>query len=138
MADSISSECSFLGHDYDFPLWSYIDELPEKRLRVDLLRGSILTVEVKSDRVREFFADFAKEVPKILTQHLCIPGQVRAIELEFRRSLRALPSQKEVLVRVEQAGGRATTDSYVGTPLKRERNLDGLGRIRRNRKPVLT
>jgi hypothetical protein len=130
MADSISSEASFLGFDFDFPVWSYVDKLPDRELRVDLLHGTLLTPGLQSGRAQKFFADFARAVPEVLRQHGCSPDQVTAIELLFRRSEPTMRSQ-EVLVTVEQSDGRRTTDRYTGWPLTRPRQLDGLGRIRR-------
>lgn len=133
MADSISSECSFLGFDLTFPLWDFVDDSPQRRLRVDLLSGKILTAAAPVDRMRSFFESFASVVPEILAQHRCDPRRVAALEVEFRRSADALPSRREVLVMVEQADGRKSTDRYVGNPLRRARRVDALGRIRRER-----
>lgn len=138
LTDSLSSECStFQGYAYT-GLWEHIDRLPEHRLELDLLTGSVLSNWVPS-ALQEHLRTFARYVPQFLREQRCDPAEVLAIRVLFR-STKPLPAGgggREALVSVVKATGETAVDRYIGNPLRRGRYLDVQGRVRPDRRRPL-
>jgi hypothetical protein len=134
LADSLSSEDSrFLGYGIEPSLWDNIDRLPQRRLRVDLLTGDVDAQSIPA-KLQAHLRTFAKHAAEFILEQELDPLDISAMEVEYRRAPEVLPSRKEALVIIERMDGKKIEDRYVGDPLKRPRYVDGLGRIRTDRR----
>lgn len=133
--DSLTSGCplAFAIGDYHFPFWMLVGNLPEKVFEADILTGRVTTQGslkgMNSYRqLVEAMASMAEQMPGFLHRHGCPPKLVESIAVRFESDR---SHRHWVTATIVRTNGASTTDVYFGTPLKRRRSLDRLGRVRR-------
>lgn len=133
--DSFTSGCSlaFAIEDYEFPFWMLLWNMPDRVFEADVLTGVVATPRPDKGlrsylRLTNAVAVLADEMPAFLRKHGCTPNSIDSVAVRFENNW---TRRKCVTVTIVMVDGTRLTDAYHGTPLRRRRIRDQLGRVRR-------
>jgi|SRR5262245_7434676 len=131
IADSLASGIGLLIGVYEMDIFGEARRSPERCIVVDFLSGEV-TRGRASPSLAHAIALYGDALPALCKKH----GTSRAMfrELTARYSVDIYGSR--FAVTVEDHQGRRAVDEYIGTPGRRIRILDHLGRVRRKRDRV--
>lgn len=129
IADSLASGIGLLIGVYEMDIFGEAAKSKQGYITVDFLKGTTSGGR-PSRALAKAIKLYSKALPDLCEKH--------GSSVSFFNSLTARYSisnlDKHVLIAIEDKNGRQSNDEYVGTPLKRIRALDSLGRIRTKRK----
>lgn len=129
IADSLASGLCLMIGFRDVDVFAEARKSPDRALRVDFLSGTVSGV-TPSRALREAVSAFWNALPEICAKHRVPVTSVRELSAVFH----AADVNPMVTVTVEDDKGRRSCDDYAGTPLKKIRVLDSLGRVRRQKR----
>ncbi len=132
--DSFTSGCplAFAIEDFDFPFWMLLWNMPDRVLEADILTGVVATHRPDKGlrsylRLTNAMAVLAAEMPSFLRKHGCTPNAIDSVLVRFENNW---TRRQWVTVTIVLVDGTRLTDAYHGTPLRRRRIRDQLGRVR--------
>lgn len=129
IADSMASGTGLLIGFYIMNIFSHANESQNKYITIDFLNG-IIEEDYSSDSLINAVKLYHKVLPDLCQKQGCSITDFR--KLTARYSSDRLNNC--VSITIEDKNGRCSTDEYCGSPLKRLRILDTLGRIRKKPK----
>lgn len=125
VADSMVSGAFIIGH-YPLDVFGEAASNAEGVIVIDYLTGRI-TRGSASLELCEAALLFAEALPSFCNQHGADVKDFETLSVTFEGRSKA----RRVLLSVTDRTGRSSMTEYAGTPLKRIRVLDRLGRVRR-------
>jgi hypothetical protein len=129
IADSLADGNGFLIGHYDMRLIEEIRRSSEGFIEVDFLTGTSSGGQ-PSPALARAFELYCGALPLLCLRHE-VSGAI------FRQLRARFFADGRFTVTVEDNAGRSVTDEYVGSPGRRIKVLDSLGRIRRKRGQVV-
>lgn len=125
IADSLASGIGLLIGIYETDIFGEARRSPEGFITVDFLTGTYTGGKPSTDLARAIVL-YRDGLADLCAKHGTEPSVFK--ELTARYSVDTYGGR--FLVTVEDRRGRRSTDEYVGTPGRRVRVLDHLGRVR--------
>jgi hypothetical protein len=132
LADSLAEGNGFLIGLYHLDVFGEADHAPEGFIEIDFLTG-VSNGGFPSDPLAKAFRLYAEVLPSFCQKHGASVSDFRVLKARFFGG----GPPRLFSVTVEDRTGRQSTDEYSGSPGKRLRTLDYLGRIRRKPGQVL-
>ena len=126
ISDSLASGIGLLIGSYQMDIFGEASRSPEGFITVDFLTGTC-RAGAPSQSLAQAIALYKDALSNLCTRHGTSISAFR--ELTTRYSADAYGTR--FVVTVEDQQGRRSTDEYVGTPGRRPKVLDHLGRVRR-------
>ena len=102
-------------------------------IEVDFILGQIVRGKA-SENLKSAVARFAEVLPKFCQDNCVMAAEFETLSAVFS----AKTGGQQALITVKDRTGHLSTTEYEGVPLKRRRVLDGLGRIRREPRRLVT
>lgn len=128
LADSLGSGVSLLVGAYEgYDIYAEAAAAPDGSVEIDFLAGRATNVSV-SPVLAEVLARFVLELPEFCARHGARPDDFAGLAARFSGT----PANPKVTVTVTNRAGRRASDHYVGSPARRPKTLDPLGRVRRS------
>jgi hypothetical protein len=125
ITDSLASGCGLMIGVYDMDVFGEAAKSREGLIKVDFLNGAIIEGQA-SPSLAKAVQLYSQALRGQCENQGASVSSFRELTAEFFRGALATC----VHVTVEDQNGRRTTDEYAGTPLRRIKVLDNLGRIR--------
>lgn len=129
IADSLASGVGLLIGEYDLDVYGEAQQSPDGFLLVDFLEGTVSGDHI-SESLAHAVSAYAEALPGLCTRHGTNVSVFQ--ELTARYSLN-MQGQRRFVVTVEDKNGRRSVDEFIGSPGKRAKELDRLGRVRPKR-----
>ncbi len=129
IADSLASGIGLLIGIYEMDVFREASQSPDGFMTVDFLTGSC-SVGTPSPSLARGITLYKDALADLCQRHGTSPSAFRKLTAQYSISAYG----RRFVVTVEDENGHHSVDEYVGTPGRRVRVLDGLGRIRRKRK----
>ena len=126
VADSMASGLAFVIGYYPVDVFGEAANSSDGLIEIDFLRGAV-TRGVPSDNLRSAALRFAERLPSFCRESDADVSDFEALSVTFE----ATPTENRAKIQVSDRAGRSSTTVYAGTPLKRLKVLDNLGRVRR-------
>lgn len=128
IADSLGSGIGLMIGVYDMNVFGEATKSPGGTIRIDFLAGKATRGNV-SRNLKTAIAKYRKALPALCEKHGASIEDFK--ELSARYSMDAF--NRRILVTIRAQDGRCYVDEYIGTPARRVKVTDRLGRIRTKR-----
>jgi len=129
IADSVASGIGLMVGVYDMDVFGDASRSAEGFVEIDFLAGKV-SVENPSAKLINAVELYKQALPGHCIKHGTTQDSFRELRARY------YGNGQRFTVTVEDHFGRRATDAYEGVPGKRIRQLDSLGRVRTNRRPV--
>jgi hypothetical protein len=126
LADSVASGLGFMIGLYEMDIFGEAEASPEGFMEVDFLNGKIAGGKPSPGLARAIKLYSEEALPRLCESHGATISDFQELKVRFWRPL--LAGRFEVAVEDRQS--RRATAEYEGSPAKRVKVLDPLGRIR--------
>jgi hypothetical protein len=131
IADSLASGIGLLIGVYEIDVFDEVDRSPEGFIEVNFLTGTS-SGALPSPSLARAFTLYGEALNSLCEKHGTSASAFRKLNARYSVDV----ASKRFSVTVEDQNGRRTTDEYIGSPGKRARFLDPLGRVRTERGPM--
>jgi hypothetical protein len=122
IADSLGSGIGLLVGVYEMDIFGEVTRSPEGYIEVDFLAGTSSGGTPSPDLERAI-ALYKKGLSDLCEKHGTTPAAFRQLTARYS-------GRRHIVVTVTDAAGRHSSREFVGTPARRPRVLDQLGRVR--------
>ena len=126
IADSLGSGIGLLIGVYQTDIFGEAKHSPEQRITVNFLSGKA-TNGVVSSSLAGAIERYQSALSELCTRHGTSPAAFSTLLASYSSDR----FSRRIVVTVEDHYGHTSVDEYVGTPARRVKVLDALGRIRR-------
>ena len=133
LADSIASGCSLLLGVYEFDIFHEIAIADKEPVTMDFLNGVVCEGEA-SHPLRDIAARARHALPDMCASHGATLEDFAELKAKFFLSR----TSRRFTIILTDVGGKRTEMDYHGSPARRMRNIDPLGRVRRDAPRVLS
>ena len=127
VADSMASGLALIIGYHPVDVFGEAANSSDGLIEIDFLRGMVLR-GVPSENLRLAALRFAERLPSFCHENGADISDFEALSVTFE----AAPTENRAKLYVADRTGRRSTTVYAGTPLKRLKVLDKLGRARRS------
>jgi hypothetical protein len=131
IADSLASGIGFLIGVYEMDVFGEAAESPQGVIEIDFLTGTS-TGGQPSISLADAISKYGGALPSLCEKHGASLSDFHRLSVRYVAGTRS----RHFVVTVEDRHGRSSADIYEGSPGKRIKVLDPLGRVRTNRSPV--
>ncbi len=128
IADSLASGIGLMIGVYEMDVFGEAAATPEGYIEVDFLSGVTAGGEASPSLARAVHF-YAEALPALCVRHGVSVADFRELKVRFSRT----GILGRFVVTVEDQSGRRSQDEYLGSPGKRVKVLDPLGRVRPKR-----
>jgi len=137
IADSLAVGIGLMIGVYDMDIFSEAVQSPEGFITVDFLTGTAEGARPSASLARAVVL-YRDALPALCEREGITVSCFRVLTARFS-SLSGYPNphfQRQVAITVEDHSGRRSTDEYFGSPLRRTKTVDHLGRVRTTRRRI--
>jgi hypothetical protein len=128
IADSLASGIGLLIGIYEMDIFDEARRSPERCIVVDFLSGKVTSGRASPPLARAI-ALYGEALADLCKKHRTSRAVFRELTARYSSDVYG----RRFVVTIENHQGRRAIDEYVGTPGRRIRILDHLGRVRRKR-----
>jgi hypothetical protein len=128
VADSLGSGIGMLIGVYEMNVFGEAARTSNGSITGDFLAGKAIDVAV-SPKLAAAIAKYRAALPELCSKHGASIEEFK--ELSARYFAHTL--EQRMVVRIQDRNGRISEDEYIGTPARRRKVRDRLGRIRTKR-----
>lgn len=129
IADSLASGIGLLIGVYEMDIFGEAAKNKQGYITVDFLKGTTSGGR-PSRALAKAIKLYSKALPDLCARHGFSVSCFHSLAARYYTD----GLDRHVLITIEDKNGRQSNDEYIGSPLKRVRTLDSLGRIRTKRK----